>query len=88
MWRRAEGYVTITATLASEMAARFGDRDHLAVVADDIRLPAERPAEPPAGSPVVAYAGHLYPWTGVDVLLDALAQLPEVEGLFVGWSDR
>jgi glycosyltransferase involved in cell wall biosynthesis len=80
VWRRAEGYVTITATLADKIAARFGGRDHLAVVANGVRLPAERPA----GSPVVAYAGHLYPWKGVDVILDALARLPEVEGLIVG----
>jgi len=32
----------------------------------------------------VAYAGHLYAWKGVDVLLEALARLPDVRGLIVG----
>jgi len=34
--------------------------------------------------PLVAYAGHLYPWKGVDVLVEALARVPEVDGLIVG----
>jgi glycosyltransferase involved in cell wall biosynthesis len=34
--------------------------------------------------PVVAYAGHLYAWKGVDVLLEALAQVPKARGLIVG----
>ena len=33
---------------------------------------------------VVGYAGHLYPWKGVDLLLDALAELPGVNGIIVG----
>src|SRR5690606_26879499 len=33
---------------------------------------------------VVAYAGHLYPWKGVDVLIRALAAVPDVQGLIVG----
>ena len=46
----------------------------------------------PAGTPApgtpalctIAYAGHLYAWKGVDVLLEAIARLPEVRGLIVG----
>ena len=40
---------------------------------------AEAPIEP-----VVAYAGHLYAWKGVDVLLEALRALPDARGLIVG----
>jgi glycosyltransferase involved in cell wall biosynthesis len=32
----------------------------------------------------VAYAGHLYAWKGVDVLLEAIARLPQARGLIVG----
>ena len=39
---------------------------------------------PSTGPPVVAYAGHLYPWKGVGVLLEALARLPGIKGLIVG----
>ena len=37
-----------------------------------------------SGRPIVAYAGHLYAWKGVDVLLEALALVPAVRGLIVG----
>jgi len=33
---------------------------------------------------VVGYAGHLYAWKGVDVLLEALVRLPDVQGLIIG----
>jgi glycosyltransferase involved in cell wall biosynthesis len=32
----------------------------------------------------VGYAGHLYTWKGVDILLHAIAQVPDVRGLIVG----
>jgi glycosyltransferase involved in cell wall biosynthesis len=32
----------------------------------------------------VAYAGHLYPWKGVNVLLEALTRLPYATGLIIG----
>jgi glycosyltransferase involved in cell wall biosynthesis len=35
-------------------------------------------------NPIVAYAGHLYAWKGVDVLLEAIALVPAVRGLIVG----
>jgi len=86
VWRRVDGYVTITAGLASELTARYGSRPCLAVVPDGVGLPATRQFDqrPFARPPVVGYAGHLYPWKGVDVLVDALARLPDVRGLIVG----
>ena len=33
---------------------------------------------------IAAYAGHLYPWKGVDVFVRALALAPHVRGLIVG----
>jgi glycosyltransferase involved in cell wall biosynthesis len=44
----------------------------------------ESQRQPATRAPVVAYAGHLYPWKGVDVLLEALALLPDVHGLIIG----
>ena len=86
VWRLAEGYVTITKGLAVELADRFGDRDAVMAIADGVRLDPQRRFIPPRqrGSPVVAYAGHLYPWKGVDVLLHALALLPDVRGSIIG----
>jgi glycosyltransferase involved in cell wall biosynthesis len=88
VWHAADGYVAITAALASELVDRYGGRDHLAVVPDGVRLRAARRFEPrerePASPPIVAYAGHLYPWKGVDVLVQALARLEGTRGLIVG----
>ncbi len=84
VWRRAEGYVTLTSAHRSELVARFGPRD-AAVVPDGTRLPRIRRFEPPpAGPPMVGYAGHLYPWKGVDVLIEAIARRPDLRGLVVG----
>jgi glycosyltransferase involved in cell wall biosynthesis len=89
VWRQADGYVTITAALAQALTGRFGDRPHLLVAPDGVRqdLLQEKTPPAPAGRPVVAYAGHLYPWKGVDVLIRALAGIPEADGLIVGGHD-
>lgn len=87
VWKRAEGYVTITQGLADDLAHRFGERANVASIHDGARLPAARRfMEPaPAGpSPLVVYAGHLYPWKGVDVLVKALVHLPNVRTVIVG----
>ena len=94
VWNAADGYVTITAALADEMRSRHGNRERLAVVHDGVRVPpgarfnAEHRSLVPGAaapySPIVAYAGHLYPWKGVDILLQALARVPNAEGLVIG----
>jgi glycosyltransferase involved in cell wall biosynthesis len=86
VWLRADGYVTITAALANELGHHFGAREHLAVVPDGVRLPPDRRYVPPPDRtrPLVAYAGHLYPWKGVDILIEALARLPHVDAVIVG----
>ena len=93
VWSGAEGYVTITRALAQDLEARFGRRARTAVIPDGVRVgpgglhgAAGRPA--PGGRPVVAYAGHLYPWKGVDVLLEALTAVTEADGLIVGGHER
>jgi glycosyltransferase involved in cell wall biosynthesis len=86
VWQNADGYATITRGLADELQDRFGARPALAVVADGARMRRAAPWLFAAGGtdPVVAYSGHLYPWKGVDLLLEALASLPGVRGLIVG----
>jgi glycosyltransferase involved in cell wall biosynthesis len=90
VWRLADGYVTITHALARELEARFGPRPLLSVVPDGVRLPRARVFAPPArhSPPVVGYAGHLYPWKGVDLLVSALMLLPGVHGLIIGGHPR
>jgi glycosyltransferase involved in cell wall biosynthesis len=88
VWTHAAGYITITAALAHELQDRFGPRPGLAVVPDGTRIPDEDEAglrrEPRTAGPVVGYAGHLYPWKGADVLIEALERLPAVRALIVG----
>ncbi len=36
----------------------------------------------------IAYAGHLYAWKGVDVLLEAIARVADVRGLIVGGHEQ
>jgi glycosyltransferase involved in cell wall biosynthesis len=86
VWRGAEGYVTITEGLAVDLAARLGPRNRISTVPDGVRLAPDRRFVPPrpSPSPIVAYAGHLYPWKGVDLLLKALASLPGVRAVIVG----
>ena len=86
VWRRADAYVTITQTLADDLAARYGARGRVFVVPDGAAPSRQLPAAArPAGARVrAAYAGHLYPWKGVDVFLHALAAAPEIDGLIIG----
>jgi glycosyltransferase involved in cell wall biosynthesis len=86
VWRQAEGYVTTTEGLRQELEKQFGTRAALATIPNGTRLRAPRgfARAKVSGLPIVAYAGHLYKWKGVDVLLRALALLPHVRGVIVG----
>lgn len=90
VWERADSYVTITRALADELAARFGPRDRVFDVPDGAWLDEAADTPPPAraseakGPLVVGYAGHLYPWKGVDVLIRALARVPDVRAIVIG----
>jgi glycosyltransferase involved in cell wall biosynthesis len=85
VWHRADGYVTITSGLRVDLERRFGSRSRVAVVADGVR-PLDLSVAPPSRERgrVVAYAGHLYAWKGVDLLLEAIASIPDARGLIIG----
>ena len=86
VWRNAEGYVATTGVLAAELEERFGSRPRVIVAPNGVRLERARTYARPAraGAPIVAYAGHFYPYNGADVLIEALALLPDVHGLVIG----
>jgi glycosyltransferase involved in cell wall biosynthesis len=89
VWEHAEGYVTITSALAQELERRLGPRagGHVDVIPDGARVDPDRRFEwggPPHQRPLVAYAGHLYPWKGVETLLGALAAAPGLRGRIIG----
>jgi glycosyltransferase involved in cell wall biosynthesis len=89
VWHEAAGYVTITKGLADLLTDRFGARENLAVIPDGVRLPRDRRRTPlPGGRTIVGYAGHLYAWKGVEILLDAIARAPSLHGLIIGGHDK
>lgn len=92
VWQRAEGYATLTSALLDELTQRFGQRSCASVVPDGTRLHSgigrTESSGPSTRASLVAYAGHLYPWKGVDVLVQALAQLPRARGLIIGGHPR
>ena len=88
VWRAADGYVTITAGLVRMLEEKFGARPHTAVVPDGVRMNStRRDPGPPEAQAVVGYAGHLYPWKGVDLLLEAIARTTRASALIVGGHD-
>ena len=86
VWRGADGYVTITTGLRHTLEARFGTRPRIAVIPDGVRLPTARRFDFPSAATetIIGYAGHLYPWKGVDVLLEALARTRGISALIIG----
>jgi glycosyltransferase involved in cell wall biosynthesis len=83
--RDAAGIVTITEALRSVLEDRHGTLAPSRVVPDGSRLPEKLPAFEGAHSPPrVYYIGQLYPWKGVDVLVEAMRQVKEAELVIVG----
>ena len=92
VWSAADGYVTITAGLKKGLEERFGSRARIAVVPDGTRateqgVATERTDGTDQGF-VIGYAGHLYPWKGVDLVIEAVAALPDCRGLIVGGHEK
>jgi len=88
VWLRAHGLVTTTAGIRDTFAASYGTRSGETRV-----LPNGCDAAPPGHPfpglsaerpPRILYAGQLYPWKGVDVLVDAMAEVPEARLAIVG----
>jgi glycosyltransferase involved in cell wall biosynthesis len=86
VWRRARAFVATTAGIRDTFAEQFGARGHVAVVANGCDVPADRqfPGLAASQPPRILYAGQLYPWKGVDVLVDAVVRVPEVLLVILG----
>lgn len=79
---RAAGIVAITEALARELATRHGPGARIEVVPDGCSVPDTIP-DGSRGTKVF-YVGQLYPWKGVDVLVDAIEHADGVELVIVG----
>jgi glycosyltransferase involved in cell wall biosynthesis len=84
VWRRAAAVVTTTSGIRESLESAYGARDRVRVVPNGCDVPSERdfPGFPTEGR--ILYAGQLYPWKGVDVLVEAAARLPEVRLVILG----
>ncbi len=86
VWRGAGAIVTTTAGIRDTFIERYGPRESVSVIPNGCDVPSPRSFVPPERNepPRVVYAGQLYPWKGVDVLVEALAEVPEARLVILG----
>jgi glycosyltransferase involved in cell wall biosynthesis len=87
VWHRADGYVTITHGLADALTERFGPRTApLAIVPDGVATATDHTdnTDGSANPFTIGYSGHLYPWKGVDLVVESVAALDGTRGLIIG----
>jgi glycosyltransferase involved in cell wall biosynthesis len=84
VWRGAAAVVTTTAGIRDSFAGAYGERPRVHVVPNGCDPP-EAPFDGlPEGEPEILYAGQLYPWKGVDVLVEAFARVPRGRLVILG----
>jgi glycosyltransferase involved in cell wall biosynthesis len=78
--------VTITAGLRQTLSERYGPRERVPVIPSgcDVSDSGEFPGLATDRPPRVVYAGQLYPWKGADVLVEAMALVPEARLVILG----
>lgn len=79
----ADGVVVIDSALRERVQERYAPRAPVEVIGHGVDA-GWFGRRAPGGRPRVVYAGSLAPWKGVDVLLRALAEVPELEAVVVG----
>jgi glycosyltransferase involved in cell wall biosynthesis len=84
VWMGARGFMATTAGILATFERLFAARNRTAVVPNGCDIPSGRAFTPPSEGQRVVYAGQLYPWKGVDVLVQAFAQMTRGELVIVG----
>jgi glycosyltransferase involved in cell wall biosynthesis len=85
VWRRAAGVVTTTAGIRDSFAALYGKRERVLAVPNGCDVSHQDfPGLSDARPSRVLYAGQLYPWKGVDVLVEAMARIPDARLVILG----
>ena len=85
--RKASRLITITRELQLFLERAHGSLAPVEVIPDGAHVPNQIPPlrEPEAGTPIrVTYIGQLYPWKGVDTLLEAMVELRGERLVIVG----
>jgi glycosyltransferase involved in cell wall biosynthesis len=84
VWTGARGFIATTQGILTTFERLFGARPRTCVVPNGCDTPRDRVFVPPPETGRVVYAGQLYPWKGVDVLIKAFAGLNRGELVIVG----
>lgn len=84
VWMGARGFIATTQGILTTFERLFGARPRTAVVPNGCDIPRDREFTPPSEDHRIVYAGQLYPWKGVDVLVQAFARLSKGELVIVG----
>jgi glycosyltransferase involved in cell wall biosynthesis len=86
VFRRAAAVVTTTAGIRDNFLATCGARERIAVIPNGCDAEPGQPFPGLAATlpPRVLYAGQLYPWKGVDVLVEAMASVPAARLVILG----
>jgi len=87
VWRRAQGFVATTEGIRAAFEAAHGPRGAATrVIQNGCDVPGDRgfPGLAAEEPPRILYAGQLYPWKGVDVLVDAMAEVPGARLVILG----
>ena len=84
VWSKARGFIATTQGILTTFERLFGARPRTAVVPNGCDTPKDRTFTPPSEDNRVVYAGQLYPWKGVDVLVQAFARLTSGQLVIVG----
>jgi glycosyltransferase involved in cell wall biosynthesis len=84
VYRAASGVAAITGGLLQEIRARFDYQGPAAVVPSGVDTKLFRPVWDGGDGRTVAYVGTLQFWKGLDTLLDALVEAPELRLLVLG----
>ena len=86
VWTRAAGFVTTTSGIRDTFGAAYGARGATSVIPNGCDVPASRefPGLAAERPPRVLYAGQLYPWKGVDTLVEAMTRVADATLVVLG----
>ena len=84
VWTGARGFIATTRGILNTFERLFGARPRTVVVPNGCDTPKDREFTAPSEENRIVYAGQLYPWKGVDVLVQAFARLSKGELVIAG----